>query len=54
MPLRRARSCREIFASAPLSEWRARLDSFEGQWSVAQDSLELTDRPPGAGERAAR
>jgi crotonobetainyl-CoA:carnitine CoA-transferase CaiB-like acyl-CoA transferase len=36
---------KEVFASAPLSEWRRRLDSFEGQWSVAQDSLELTNDP---------
>ena len=35
----------EIFASAPLSEWKDRLDSFEGQWAVAQDSLELTTDP---------
>jgi crotonobetainyl-CoA:carnitine CoA-transferase CaiB-like acyl-CoA transferase len=36
---------KEVFASAPLSEWKARLDSFEGQWAVAQDSLELTTDP---------
>jgi crotonobetainyl-CoA:carnitine CoA-transferase CaiB-like acyl-CoA transferase len=35
----------EIFRSAPLSEWRVRLDSFEGQWAFAQDSLELTTDP---------
>jgi crotonobetainyl-CoA:carnitine CoA-transferase CaiB-like acyl-CoA transferase len=35
----------EVFASAPLSEWRARLDAFDGQWSVAQDSLELIADP---------
>jgi crotonobetainyl-CoA:carnitine CoA-transferase CaiB-like acyl-CoA transferase len=35
----------EIFASAPLSEWRTRLDPFEGQWAFAQDSLELTTDP---------
>jgi crotonobetainyl-CoA:carnitine CoA-transferase CaiB-like acyl-CoA transferase len=35
----------EIFRSAPLSEWRTRLDSFEGQWAFAQDSLELTTDP---------
>ena len=28
-----------------MSEWKARLDSFEGQWAVAQDSLELTTDP---------
>ena len=33
---------KEAFESAPLSEWRVRLDAFEGQWAVAQDSLELT------------
>jgi crotonobetainyl-CoA:carnitine CoA-transferase CaiB-like acyl-CoA transferase len=36
---------RETFAAAPLTEWKVRLDSFEGQWSVAQDSLELTSDP---------
>lgn len=36
---------KEIFASAPLSEWRQRLDSFEGQWSVAQDTLEMVQDP---------
>jgi len=35
----------EIFRSAPLAEWRARLESFDGQWSVAQDTLELTADP---------
>ena len=31
----------EIFASAPLGEWRDRLEPFDGQWSVAQDTLEV-------------
>jgi crotonobetainyl-CoA:carnitine CoA-transferase CaiB-like acyl-CoA transferase len=35
----------EIFLSAPLSEWRTRLDAFDGQWAFAQDSLELTTDP---------
>jgi crotonobetainyl-CoA:carnitine CoA-transferase CaiB-like acyl-CoA transferase len=35
----------ELFASAPLSEWRQRLDTFEGQWSVAQDSIEVITDP---------
>jgi crotonobetainyl-CoA:carnitine CoA-transferase CaiB-like acyl-CoA transferase len=35
----------EIFLSAPLSEWKKRLESFDGQWAVAQDSLELTSDP---------
>ena len=34
---------KETFASAPLSEWRVRLHDFEGQWAVAQDSLEVTN-----------
>jgi crotonobetainyl-CoA:carnitine CoA-transferase CaiB-like acyl-CoA transferase len=34
-----------VFASAPLAEWRARLASFDGQWSIAQDSLEVVDDP---------
>ena len=45
---------KEIFASAPLSDWKVRFDSFEGQWSVAQDSLEADDRPTGLGQRPAR
>jgi crotonobetainyl-CoA:carnitine CoA-transferase CaiB-like acyl-CoA transferase len=32
-------------ASAPLAEWRERLADFDGQWSVAQDSLEVVDDP---------
>jgi crotonobetainyl-CoA:carnitine CoA-transferase CaiB-like acyl-CoA transferase len=36
---------KEIFASASLAEWRQRLDSFEGQWSVAQDTLEMVADP---------
>ena len=35
----------EIFRSAPLREWKERLDSFEGQWSVAQDTLEVVADP---------
>ena len=35
----------EIFRSAPVAEWRTRLDAFDGQWSVAQDTLELTADP---------
>jgi crotonobetainyl-CoA:carnitine CoA-transferase CaiB-like acyl-CoA transferase len=34
-----------IFASATLAEWRERLASFNGQWSVAQDSLEVVSDP---------
>src|ERR1700689_1836800 len=30
----------EVFKAAPLAEWRARLDSFDGQWAVAQDTME--------------
>ena len=33
---------KETFESAPLSEWRERLAAFEGQWAVAQDSIEVT------------
>ena len=40
----------EIFRSAPLSEWKERLDSFEGQWSVAQDTLEVVADPQVVGE----
>jgi crotonobetainyl-CoA:carnitine CoA-transferase CaiB-like acyl-CoA transferase len=35
----------EVFASAPLDEWRRRMDSFEGQWAIAQDSIEVTNDP---------
>ncbi len=34
-----------VFASAPLAEWRERLASFDGQWSIAQDSLEVVEDP---------
>ena len=42
MPREARAILKEAFESAPLSEWRVRLDAFEGQWAVAQDSLELT------------
>ena len=35
----------EVFRAAPLSEWTERLDSFDGQWAVAQDTLEVTADP---------
>jgi crotonobetainyl-CoA:carnitine CoA-transferase CaiB-like acyl-CoA transferase len=35
----------EVFKSAPLAEWRVRLDSFDGQWAVAQDTMEVVDDP---------
>ncbi len=35
----------EVFASAPLSEWRERLADFDGQWSFAQDTLEAVEDP---------
>jgi crotonobetainyl-CoA:carnitine CoA-transferase CaiB-like acyl-CoA transferase len=35
----------EVIKSAPLAEWKERFDSFEGQWAVAQDSLEVTTDP---------
>ncbi len=35
----------EVFKAAPLAEWRARLDSFDGQWAVAQDTMEVVDDP---------
>jgi crotonobetainyl-CoA:carnitine CoA-transferase CaiB-like acyl-CoA transferase len=34
-----------VFRSAPLDEWRTRLENFEGQWSVAQDTLEVVADP---------
>jgi crotonobetainyl-CoA:carnitine CoA-transferase CaiB-like acyl-CoA transferase len=30
-----------VFAAAPLEVWRQRLATFEGQWSFAQDTLEI-------------
>ena len=35
----------EEFASAPLEEWRKRLDAFTGQWCVVQDSLQAANDP---------
>jgi crotonobetainyl-CoA:carnitine CoA-transferase CaiB-like acyl-CoA transferase len=35
----------EVFEAAPLAEWQERLAGFEGQWSFAQDSLEVVDDP---------
>jgi crotonobetainyl-CoA:carnitine CoA-transferase CaiB-like acyl-CoA transferase len=35
----------EVFASAPLGEWRERLASFEGQWCVVQHTLEAVEDP---------
>jgi crotonobetainyl-CoA:carnitine CoA-transferase CaiB-like acyl-CoA transferase len=34
-----------VFASSPLVEWRERLAGFDGQWSVAQDTLEAVRDP---------
>jgi crotonobetainyl-CoA:carnitine CoA-transferase CaiB-like acyl-CoA transferase len=34
-----------VFASAPLAHWRERLEGFAGQWSIAQDSLEVVSDP---------
>lgn len=35
----------EIFAGAPLSEWRTRLEPFDGQWAVVQSTLEAAADP---------
>jgi crotonobetainyl-CoA:carnitine CoA-transferase CaiB-like acyl-CoA transferase len=35
----------EAFSSAPLAHWRSRLAEFAGQWSIAQDSLEVASDP---------
>jgi crotonobetainyl-CoA:carnitine CoA-transferase CaiB-like acyl-CoA transferase len=32
----------EVFAAAPLEDWRKRLEPFTGQWTVVQDSLQVT------------
>jgi crotonobetainyl-CoA:carnitine CoA-transferase CaiB-like acyl-CoA transferase len=34
-----------VFASAPLEDWRRRLESFEGQWCVVQDTLQAAEDP---------
>jgi len=35
----------DVFASATLDEWRARLADFDGQWAVVQDTLEAAVDP---------
>jgi crotonobetainyl-CoA:carnitine CoA-transferase CaiB-like acyl-CoA transferase len=35
----------ELFASAPLAEWRSRLSRFSGAWAVFQDTLEAARDP---------
>jgi len=35
----------EIFLASTLSEWRTRLEDFEGQWAFAQDTLEVVEDP---------
>lgn len=35
----------EVFASATLEDWRQRLESFEGQWCVVQDTLQAAEDP---------
>jgi crotonobetainyl-CoA:carnitine CoA-transferase CaiB-like acyl-CoA transferase len=32
-----------IFKASPLSEWRTRLEAFDGQWAFAQDTLEVVE-----------
>ena len=35
----------EVFATATLEEWRQRLESFDGQWAVVQNTLEAAVDP---------
>ncbi len=35
----------EVFAQAPLAQWRARLEPFPGQWAVVQHTLEAAADP---------
>ncbi len=35
----------QLFASAPLEEWRRRLEPFDGQWTVTQHTLEAAADP---------
>ncbi len=34
-----------VFAGATLEEWRRRLEGFDGQWAVMQDTIEVADDP---------
>jgi crotonobetainyl-CoA:carnitine CoA-transferase CaiB-like acyl-CoA transferase len=34
-----------VFAGATLEEWRQRLDGFDGQWAVMQDTIEVASDP---------
>lgn len=36
---------REIFASAPMDQWRKVLEDFSGQWAVVQDTLQVAEDP---------
>jgi crotonobetainyl-CoA:carnitine CoA-transferase CaiB-like acyl-CoA transferase len=36
---------RSAIASRPLAEWRERLATFSGQWTVVQDTLEVAEDP---------
>jgi crotonobetainyl-CoA:carnitine CoA-transferase CaiB-like acyl-CoA transferase len=35
----------EVFAAATLEEWRGRLETWDGQWAVVQDTLEAATDP---------
>jgi crotonobetainyl-CoA:carnitine CoA-transferase CaiB-like acyl-CoA transferase len=35
----------EVIAERPLAEWRERLETFSGQWTVVQDTLEVAEDP---------
>ncbi len=34
-----------VFAGATLEQWRRRLEGFDGQWAVMQDTIEVADDP---------
>ena len=40
-----ARELEAVFAGATLEQWRRRLDGFDGQWAVMQDTIEVADDP---------
>jgi crotonobetainyl-CoA:carnitine CoA-transferase CaiB-like acyl-CoA transferase len=36
---------REVFATRTVDEWREALQSFSGQWTIVQDTMEVVEDP---------
>ena len=36
---------KEVFASAPMEQWRKLLEHFSGQWAIVQDTLQVAEDP---------